>query len=103
MAVGGYGNVVKQSDNDTTPLVNNEVTVADTEKSFSLPANCKGFILRSRNKKIIRLAFVSGETATNYFTLEKNAVYTDDNFYLARTIYFRTVGAADIVEIITFT
>lgn len=40
-----------------------DITLADTEYSQALPANCKGFELRCRQASDLRIAFVTGKVA----------------------------------------
>lgn len=91
-----------QSSDDTTATIFNVATTASTEASQALPSNCKGFILRTRDRGNLQISYVSGNTNTLFFTVRSNAVYTDDNFYSSQTIYFQT-DKNDTVEIIAFT
>jgi len=87
---------------DTTSTVNNvTVTLADTEQAIALPANTKKFLIRSRNNGTIRLAYGVGETSTDYLTINKKAVYTNENFYTSQTIYIQSSVTGDILELET--
>lgn len=89
---------------DTTPQIFNIVVAsANTEVSQVLPTNTKKFIIRTRNRSELKLAYVSGESSTNYVTIKKGAVFEDANLYLNQTIYFQVDNAGETVEILTYT
>lgn len=94
--LGGAGSA------NTTPVISNfTATLADTEYSFALPANCKGFVLRSRKIARVNFGYASG-VDTLYFSIPLGGFYTDNNFYTAQTIYFSSSVASNVLEIITF-
>ncbi len=103
MAVGGYGNVSKIYDAPTNvTFFNVAVGTPATEESQALPANTKEFIIRSRGKAKIQLAYATGDTGSLFVTIEKNGVYNDSNFYPAQTLFFET-NIVDTIEIVAFT
>lgn len=87
--------------NPVTPSITNVTTTATTEEAIALPANTNKFILKSRNKSTIRLAFSATETATNYVTIPPGASYEDDNLYTSLTIYVWT-SKGDTIELVTY-
>lgn len=96
VALGGAGSA------NTTPTISNfTATLADTEYSFALPANCKGFTIRSRKIARINFGYASGVNAL-YFSIPLGGFYTDNNFYSSQTIYFSSSVASNVLEIITF-
>jgi len=94
-ALGGSSNTTSTTFNITLGPVN-------TEQSQALPANTKGFILKSRNNAPLKISYVATESGTKYVTLNKNGVFTDDNFYTAQTIYFQSPNTGDVVEIVAY-
>lgn len=84
----------------TTVVLNKAVPIANVEISQALPTNTKNFVVRSRLGAKIRLAFNSGETATNYLTIMPGNVYTNTQYYIAQTLYFQSTKAGDTLEIV---
>lgn len=95
-ALGGAG-----SANTTASVSNFSVPLANTEYSFALPSNCKGFTLKSRNVAKINFGYASGVLAL-YFSIPAGGVYCDNNFYSSQTIYFSSSTAGNVLEIVTF-
>lgn len=89
---------------DTTPTIYNASIIAvDTEQSQALPANTKEFLIRSRNKGTMRIAFASGDTNTDYLTIPAGASYEVKQFFSNVTIYFQSNKPGDIIEIVAYT
>ena len=89
---------------DTTPDIQNiSVPNKDTEQNYTLPTNTKGFILRSRSKATLRLAYGALETNTKYLTIPAGNSFTDSNFYTSQTIYFQSSKDGDVVELVVYT
>lgn len=86
---------------DTTVNIYNIGTTANTEFSQALPANCKGFRLRSRGNSKTQIAYTAGTTDTVFLTVPPGGEWKDDKFYASQTIYFRTTKD-ETVELITF-
>lgn len=100
----GSINVNVVSSADTTPAIFNvSAAVAGTEYSQVLPANSKKFVLKSREKATIKLSYTNGTSGTNYITIPPGAVFEDNNFYLAQTLYFQSNKNGDTIEIIAYT
>lgn len=78
----------------------------DTEYSQALPANCKRFIVKTRDGTAFRLAFVTGKVAAPtdpYTTIPTSVSYDESNLLaLAQTLYFACAVAGKIVEIIAW-
>jgi len=90
----------------TVAIYNVTMTLANTEYSQALPANCKKFLIHTRDGTAFRIAFVTGKVATPtepYFTIPANASYNEDGIQPATlTIYFACVSAGKVVEIIAW-
>jgi len=88
---------------NTTPVIYNiTIVLADTEQFQTLPVNTKKFIIKSRNKGIIRLGYNVGDTSTSYLEIKPGSSYEDDNYYTNQTIYFRSTKVGDTIEILAY-
>ena len=74
----------------------------DTEQSQALPANTKRFLVKTRGRAPLKLAYTASQSGTNYITVNKTAVFTDDNLYSAVTLYFQSPETGDTVEIVAY-
>ena len=96
-------NTVTTIDTNTTATTYNvSVPLASTEVSLALPSNCKEFILRSRGREEVKLAYTATESGTKFLTVRGTAVYRDSNFYAAQTIYFQTSVPGAIIEVVAY-
>lgn len=76
---------------------------ASNEYSQALPTNTKKIVIRSRGTNDLRLAWVSGETATSYITIPAGSSFQLDGVWLrGATVYLRSSGASDTAEILAF-
>lgn len=89
----------------TLPTIYNiSMPLAATEYSQSISPGTKKILIRMRNKARAKVAFVSGDTATLYFTIEPGAVYFDENLDLVGvTIYLQSNVASQVAEILEWT
>lgn len=88
---------------DTTPIIYNlNIINQGTEYSQALPANTKAFIVRSRNKGRLRLAYSTGGTNADYVTIPTGSSFKDTNFYTSITVYVQSTKPGDIVEIVAY-
>lgn len=99
---------IKQIGGSITPvfstdwqMANLNLTLANTEYSYSLPSGTKQFIIQARNNAELRVAESIGETATNYTTIWKGGSLTiSDVNFTGKTIYLQSNLAATTVEIV---
>jgi hypothetical protein len=75
----------------------------DTEQSQALPSSTKGFLIRTRGKSELKLAYTLGDSGVTYVTIPRNATFTDNNFYSSQTLYFQSPQTGDVVEIVAYT
>lgn len=89
----------------TTPLVINQIaTLANTEYSYTFPANTKKFSLRTRGNAKIQLSFVSSQSGTNFITISPGNSYEEKDLKLVSvTAYFQLNKAGETVEILSWT
>ena len=83
-------------------LIHNITLVdAGTEYSQLLANKTKGLIIRSRSLNEVKIAFVSGETVTNYITLKAGAVFSVDNIeWENSTVYLSSDSSGVVVELL---
>lgn len=87
---------------DVSASVSNvAVANADEEVSFNLPANCKGFILKSRKVARLKFSYSTG-VLTNYLSIPLGGFFQDTNKYSSQTIYFSSGVADNVIEIVTY-
>lgn len=95
--------IVEGSGGDTTRTIYNiALGPVDTEQSQALPADTKKFLIKTRGTNLLKLAFVMGDSGTDFITIKGGAVYTDDQFTSSITLYFQSPGTGDVVEIIAY-
>lgn len=76
----------------------------NTEFSQVLNPNTKKFMIRSRLGSIIQIAFNSGESGSNYFTLPKYTVLEQTDLQANNlTLYMQVNRPTDIIEIMEWT
>ena len=89
-----------------TPTVYNvTLTVADTEYSQAMPANCRGFEFQARTNVAVRWQVVTGKVAASvapYDTLKAGCYYFSYDLNQGAspsTLYFGSAIAGTVVEI----
>jgi hypothetical protein len=76
-------------------------TLANTEYSQVLTGtSVKKLTIRCRGIANMRLAYASGETTVEWFTIPKGCTYTEEDIDINGSIYFQTDKAAQVVEIV---
>ena len=87
---------------DTLTMLNTSVPTAATEVSQALIADVKQVLIRSRIKgATLRIAFNSGETSTNYLTLNPRTNLVLDKFNItSQTLYFQSDIGSNTIEIV---
>jgi hypothetical protein len=94
-ALGGYSN--------TTPAINNVLVVtANVEQTFSLPANCKGFLIRARQNCRMKFSYALNGTTSSWLTIGLGGYLKDDNKYNSQDIYFQVDRNNTDIEIVTY-
>ncbi len=88
----------------TLPVAHRVImTLADTEYSQLLPANCKRFLVKCRTNYPIRVAFTEGWTATTYLTVPAGMTYWEDSIQITGlTLYLRCMTAGQVAEIVAW-
>lgn len=85
----------------STPLIaNQDMSIPNYEYSYELPRNTRKFQIKPRQQNAeIKLAFVSGESGTNYVTVPPGGYWHDLVGMMNQTIYFQTETEGTIAEI----
>lgn len=85
----------------STPKVYNvTVALANTEVSQMLSIGTKAFTIKVRGVAALKLAFVSGESSTNYFSVSAGTSYSMEGLNFSGILYFQTNKASQVVEIL---
>lgn len=92
-------NGIATGSTDTQTEILNSTLMANTEIEIDCGSQVKYILIRSRNGKRLKLAYGATLTASEYITIERGAVYTDDAFYSTLKLYLLS-EAAETVEII---
>lgn len=89
----------------TSPNIYNlSMPTANTEYSQLLSDSTKKILIRMRVVSRCRFAFVSGNTATTYITLEPGTTYSEENLDLSSTtVYLQSDAAGQTAEILEWT
>lgn len=92
-----------------TPAVDSvTLAVADTQYSWTIPANCSQFSFQARTAVDVRFAFTAGivavPTGDDYGTLKSGGTYDTPPGALLTpgTIYFASDGTDVVVEIVYY-
>lgn len=101
----GAPSTVTISGRSTPTIVNQTITLANTEYSIVIPSTAKSFLVRTRNGSQLLLAWVSGETVTNYLTVNRHVCYNECDLSLTSslTLYFQGASAGDVLELLYWT
>lgn len=88
---------------DSAPTIFNlEIAAANIEQSQALPANTKEFMIKTRGQGLLKIAFISNGSGTNYITIPGNAVFHTSQVFESLTVYFQSPTVGTIVEILSF-
>jgi hypothetical protein len=100
----GSANVTTTASGATSPTLVNLVLTANTEASYSLPSNTRGFFFKLRDWELCQFAFTANGTATTYITLPKGTAYGQDGLLATGlTIYFKTPASGQVLELLAWT
>lgn len=88
-----------------TPTIANITTsaTANTETSFTFPANTKRFTVKNRSGGLIRFSYILGASGTTFFSIEPGTTYDETEIGAASlTIYLQSPSVSQILEIISW-
>ena len=86
-----------------TPVISNiSIPLLGTEQSLVIPAGTKRFNLKIRGNAQLNIAYVSGQSGTNYILVPIGSEYIEDNLNLTSslTLYFQANKNAQVLEVI---
>jgi hypothetical protein len=87
----------------TTPTLVNITLTANTEASYTLPTNVKGFALKLREMADLKLAFISGTSSTTFFTVPRGTVFWQDGISVTGlSLYFQTPSSGQVLELLAW-
>lgn len=85
-------------------IANVNITLADTEYSYALPAGTMRFEINLRNVAIpLKICFVSGASGTIYKNLPAGESYREEGIKAGdNTLYFQSATADQVAEILSW-
>lgn len=84
-------------------VVNIDLTVANTEYSYTLPANTKRFLIKLRGQAFLKLAFGAGTSGTVFVTIPPNANYAETELLVpSLTLFFQSPTSTQLAEIVSW-
>jgi len=101
-ATTGFTSKMKAVGNKFSPtIIAFDLTAANTEESYTLPANSTYFCVQNRGKTVLRLAYDALETADNgnYLSIFPGSERSVDSISSPLTTIYLRAGTASRVEI----
>lgn len=89
----------------TSPVVAQvAMASAATEYSYVLPAGCRQFQLKLQSGATLQVAYVAGQSGTNYLTVPRYCFYAESDLLLTGTltVYFQSPTGSQVLEILTW-
>ena len=84
-------------------IKNTTMTTKDTEYSYALPAGTRAFSIKLEAiNTLLKIAFVEGESGTNYITLPYGETLKQNAKVGGSTIYFQSPTASQKAQITTW-
>jgi len=84
----------------TQKITNIIITNANTEQSLTLETNLKQILIKVREEAELKFTLASGESGTNYLTLEPYNTYCREDLDLAAgVLYFQSPTSGVTLEI----
>lgn len=84
-------------------IYNLAIPTADTEVSQALNPNTKSVLIRARGITSLKVAFVSGESGTNYLTIPAGNTFIQENINFTGIIYLQSTKSNQVIEILEWT
>lgn len=82
-------------------IANISMPLQSTEYSFTFPANTVRFMMKIRDGNAkSQFSYISGQSGTNFITLNYGAWYSEETDMSNKTIYFRANKSSQIMELI---
>lgn len=86
-------------------IANYSIVLANTEYAFVMPSGAKNFSFQTREGGSLKIANVSGQSGTTYFTLFPGQTYNIESVTGSNTItlYVQSPKASQTLEVIYWT
>lgn len=87
------------------PQISNvSMPLAATEYAVTIPAGARQYLIRTRSGKEFQIAYILGDSGTNYFTVPRNCFYAESDISLisAKTLYLQVAAAAQVLEVLVW-
>jgi hypothetical protein len=99
------GSINVNTNSVTTPTISNiPIPTANVEQSFVIPDNTKRLRISARGNAKIQIAFLPGQTSSNYITIHPGNVYEESNILTtSKVLYFRSSKSNEVLEILNWT
>ncbi len=84
-------------------IVNVDITLADTEYSYALPAKTRKFTIKLRDPGYpLKLAVVESGSGTTYVNIPQGGTHTEDDIKVPLTLYFQSSQGSMTAEILSW-
>lgn len=88
---------------ESPTVANVDMPSATTEYSYLLPDGTKQFLIRTRSGASFQVAYVSGQTGSNYLTISRGSFYSESELTTNNlTVYFQSQEANQTAEIVSW-
>jgi len=85
------------------PTIQNiSISTKDTEVEIAIPVNTKKFMIRARKISRLKLAFVAGESDTNFVTIPLGGAWIEANQITATSIFIQSSIDNNEIEFLTY-
>ena len=82
-------------------ITNLNLTVSGNEYSHSLQSSLKTIEIKSRTNGELKIAFIIGDTAFNYYTIPPRCTFTLSGIsFTGKTLYIQSSANNDVAEIL---
>ena len=84
-------------------IVNVDITLANTEYSYTLPAKTRKFTIKLRDPGYpLKLAIVESGSGTTYVNIPQGGTHMEDDIKVPLTLYFQSITGSMVAEIISW-
>jgi hypothetical protein len=86
-------------------IANVSIPLANTEVSYTLPANTKKFYIKLRDASaVLKLAYVMGDSGITYLTIPRSNWYGESELSVTGlTLYLQSSSPSQVAEVIIWT
>lgn len=98
-AIGGVG----ETPPTTVAIVNQDLTVADTEYDIDLPVNTRTVAFQARGANAVKCAFTDGASGTTYITIKANGSFAENTILYSGNLHCQSATAGEDLEVIYWT